>query len=422
MASLSGSNGSVDPIKHIPLYFDNTDAEGTATKLAFALFEDWEHSDGTLAFTRFTDGITNNTESVRPPRTDLEVPLSDPSIGEIRAHSILAKHKLAPPLLAHFENGLLYRYCEGTVCMPEDLRRPEVYQAVARRLAEWHATLPVSAISSKSSSQYAPSPVDSLLGDRQSSDCTMDGDAKKSSKGNSAPTPNLWAVMQKWITALPADTDAARQRKEQLQEELEWLVKELSDTLGIGESPYVFSHCDLLSGNVIIMPSSGSKQPDAGESNNDTPDLSVAFIDYEYATPAPAVFDISNHFAEWGGFDCDHSALPTKSQRIDFLRHYLKSYNEHSRGGNLDPQATETELQELNSEINRFRGVPGFYWGIWALIQALISQIDFDYASYAEIRLSEYWAWKEAEYGQNRSAEDIVGKERPLRERRWAQE
>ena len=63
-------------------------------------------------------------------------------------------------------------------------------------------------------------------------------------------------------------------------------------------------------------------------------------------------------------------------------------------------------------------GVPGFYWGIWALIQATISQIDFDYASYADLRLGEYWAWK-AELDGSRKGE---GREAPLRERRWAEE
>ena len=67
------------------------------------------------------------------------------------------------------------------------------------------------------------------------------------------------------------------------------------------------------------------------------------------------------------------------------------------------------------SEVDLFRGAPGFYWGVWALIQAQISQIDFDYAHYAELRLSEYWAWKASLKGT--STNDI-----PVREKRWAQE
>jgi hypothetical protein len=67
---------------------------------------------------------------------------------------------------------------------------------------------------------------------------------------------------------------------------------------------------------------------------------------------------------------------------------------------------------------NGAAGIPGFYWGVWALIQATISQIDFDYASYAELRLGEYWAWKAESDGSRKQN----GGELPLRERRWAEE
>lgn len=141
----------------------------------------------------------------------------------------------------------------------------------------------------------------------------------------------------------------------------------------------------------------------------------VNFIDYEYATPSPAAFDIANHLAEWGGFECDYNVLPTRSQRRRFLREYLTSY--HSHLSRPDPVA-DSEVDELFDEVDLFRGIPGFYWGIWALIQATISQIDFDYATYAEVRLGEYWAWR-ADAEGTRARE---GKEMPLRERRWAQE
>lgn len=73
------------------------------------------------------------------------------------------------------------------------------------------------------------------------------------------------------------------------------------------------------------------------------------------------------------------------------------------------------EERKLNDEVNVFRGVPGFYWGIWSQIQAVISSIHFDYANYAELRLSEYWAYKEEEDGSRAAA----GKEMPLREQTW---
>ena len=161
----------------------------------------------------------------------------------------------------------------------------------------------------------------------------------------------------------------------------------------------------MLSGNVIVLP-----KIDAEKTTE-----SVTFIDYEYATPSPAAFDLANHFAEWGGFDCDYNVLPTKSQRREFIAEYIRSYSSLLPPGEKLDEASEAE--KLFAEVDLFRGLPGFYWGIWALIQATISEIDFDYAAYAEVRLGEYWAWR-AEADGSRAAS---GKEMPLRERRWSQ-
>jgi ethanolamine kinase len=160
---------------------------------------------------------------------------------------------------------------------------------------------------------------------------------------------------------------------------------------------------------VIIQPkNNGTAIPEGKEV--------VSFIDYEYATPSPAAFDIANHFAEWGGFDCEHHLLPAKSQRLDFIQEYIKSYfSFRSDNPHVDKHV---EVQKLFDEVDVWRGIPGFYWGIWALIQATISQIDFDYASYAEVRLGEYWSWR-AECDGSRAAS---GKEMSIREHRWAQE
>ena len=160
----------------------------------------------------------------------------------------------------------------------------------------------------------------------------------------------------------------------------------------------------------------------------------MSFIDYEYATPCPAAFDIANHFAEWGGFSCDFSVLPTRSQRRAFIKEYLANFARHTPGPNheetdgsedseqtnmsgksSDHGGTEVSDSSLFEEVDLFRGIPGLYWGVWALIQAGISQIDFDYGSYAEVRLGEYWAWR-AERDNSREGE------MPERERRWAEE
>ena len=142
----------------------------------------------------------------------------------------------------------------------------------------------------------------------------------------------------------------------------------------------------------------------------------VNFIDYEYAMPCPAAFDIANHFSEWGGFECDYTMLPTRTTRRSFIEHYLRSCKIHTASNG--PHTAAATPDSLLVEVDSYRGIPGLYWGLHALIQATISHIDFDWPAYAELRLGEYWAWREELDGTRANK----GREIPLRERKWAQE
>jgi ethanolamine kinase len=303
---------------------------------------------------------------------------------------------LAPPLLARFKNGLLYRYIIGQVCTPKDLVSEPIWRAVARRLGEWHARLPVAAVVEETRAH-------SNGGNGHRSEGTV---GECSALGSRRLTPNIWSVMQKWVHALPCDNPKQEARKRLLQQELSRSFKDLDNERGPGLSGCVFGHCDLLSANVIML-------PQVGASSGPGDSLKVSFIDYEYATPCPAAFDIANHFAEWGGYDCDYNMLPHKPVRRQFLQDYLESFSAHS-----DRPLPNDMLDILYDEVDRYRGMPGFYWGVWALIQATISQIDFDYASYAEVRLGEYYAWRAEENG-SRMQNNL---QMPLREQRWAQD
>jgi hypothetical protein len=45
----------------------------------------------------------------------------------------------------------------------------------------------------------------------------------------------MWAVLQQWVLALPVATPEQRARRLTLQKELEWVVGQLDDGVGIGE-------------------------------------------------------------------------------------------------------------------------------------------------------------------------------------------
>jgi ethanolamine kinase len=317
---------------------------------------------------------------------------------EAESHALLAKRGLAPPLLARFNNGLLYNFIQGRVCTPQDLIKEDVWRGVARRLAEWHSVpLPESYYS-----EHRANGIDGTY---------TNGVSKAAKNLEDRPTPNVWTIMQKWINALPVGTAAEQKRKSQLQTELDHSIAELDNRAlpelqPPGLSGMVFGHCDLLSANVIILPSARSTNA-ANEDDSET----VRFIDYEYATACQAAFDIANHFAEWGGYDCDYTMLPDRTTRRSFLEEYLRTLaRSHPQEG-----LREDIVQSLLKQVDDFRGIPGLYWGIWALIQATISQINFDYASYAEVRLGEYFAWREEKDGTRKKH----GKEMPLRERCW---
>ena len=456
--TLRSQAASDHQVRFISSTFSADDNYASALHLIGQLRPDWLDDPSQVRFTRFTDGITNTLlkahripSSLKPSDLDPDQEAillraygngTDVLIDrqrETQNHELLSRYALAPELLARFENGMLYRFIPGKPTGPDDLSRPQIYLAVARRLAQWHALVPCIpgpagyGLPAPRSGSKNPgeAPTDDSLPRR-----TMDLISP------SKPSPNVWTVIQKWILALPTKTDEQKQQQANLQKELKELVAEFSQREGLGKDGLVFAHCDLLSGNIIVLPSERSKSTsdrdednhaeggrsavrDTSLRNHHTNDdvETVSFIDYEYATPSPAAFDIANHFAEWVGFDCDYSKLPTVSQRRAFVNEYIRTYFEltsdqlPSQANSKPSEALACEAQRLFDEVDLFRGLPGFYWGIWALIQATISEIDFDYSSYAKLRLGEYWAWRDEVKG-TRQAE---GRELPLREKRWAE-
>ena len=118
---------------------------------------------------------------------------------EATTHALLAERALASPLLARFTNGLLYRFLPGHVCTPQDLLKEPVWRAVAIRLGEWHARLPL------------PSSKVERTGQSQS-------EAKNPEVATTAPSPRtIWTVMQEWINAIPSESPEAKTRKNDLQ-------------------------------------------------------------------------------------------------------------------------------------------------------------------------------------------------------------
>lgn len=51
---------------------------------------------------------------------------------------------------------------------------------------------------------------------------------------------------------------------------------------------------------------------------------------------------------------------------------------------------SEDEKTKLYKEVEGFSLISHFYWGLWALVQAMVSDIDFNYMDYSILRFEEY--------------------------------
>ncbi|KAH7159498.1 kinase-like domain-containing protein [Dactylonectria estremocensis] len=379
--------------------FDATRAKHSVLQLESFLFLDSE-SSGDIGVTTLAEGTTNSLFKVSRQGTSptgvIETVLikvygdgAEITIDrnkEITVHKLLSDKGLAPLLLVRFENGHAYQYLPGMPCSTEGMRNETVWRGVARELARWHATLPLVRLDTPEDVvQYKPS---------------------------------IWSTAKKWLHSLPGRTAEQRALKGQLDGEFQYVAKTLLSS-GPPE-PLVLGHGDLLSGNIIMQDSNSNSVP------------SIKFIDYEHATYCPPAFELANHFAEWTGFDCDYNLIPTTSTRRDFIREYLQTRQDLSKGQDdtdlskgrdgteivVPSRVAEAEVERVMSEVDAFRGFPGFYWGLCALIQAEAStgSIDFDYAGYATKRLAEYWGWR----GRDGTDLGKFNADVSLREDKWA--
>ena len=131
---------------------------------------------------------------------------------------------------------MLYKFIRGAVTSPGDLRRKDVWRAVARRLAEWHAVVPCIPTGRK--------PLAEEIHGSEKCDVQTPTPSKKDPALQIAidnvapgkPAPNVWTVMQKWIYALPVNTETEKARQASLQKELTRLVAEFSNRSGLGKN------------------------------------------------------------------------------------------------------------------------------------------------------------------------------------------
>lgn len=263
-------------------------------------------------------------------------------------------------LLNSFENGRCEVYLNSYVTiLPEAVKDPAIQDTVARKMRQLHTL--------------------------QLEDCPA-----------SRKTGFLWKTLWAWYdyaSTVCTDSSFKEANLAMLRNEIEWLEKKLKIE-EIVKSPEVFGHNDLQYGNIM---------------RNKEPPYDLCFIDFEYAGYVPRGFDFAHFFAE---FAADYSGCNTEAHILDYVNRSpslstrYSFYRSYLEGGPVYPGSDEAdekkvieipdeELYKFDEEVRTYTLLNHIYWGLWGLIQATTSTIEFNFVEYGMQRFRQYHIDKE---------------------------
>ncbi|GAA6093515.1 choline kinase alpha isoform X1 [Tachysurus ichikawai] len=268
--------------------------------------------------------------------------------------AILAERQLGPKLYGIFPLGRLEQYVPSRKLTTEELGDPSLSPEIAEKIAKFH---------------------------------------KMRMPFNKEPKW-LFGTMEKYMNQVQRLTFTREIHLHKfnqlmsynLPQEMENLRCLLESTL----SPVVFCHNDLQEGNILLL---------SGHENIEKQKLML--IDFEYSSYNYRGFDIGNFFCEWMyDYNCDTPPFfsintknyPTKDQQMQFFQSYLSEYDPE-----LAKLSEEDQLkmkEDMLEEVNRFALASHFFWGLWSIIQARLSTIEFGYMDYAIARFDAYFELK----------------------------
>ncbi|KAL0091650.1 kinase-like domain-containing protein [Phycomyces blakesleeanus] len=249
---------------------------------------------------------------------------------------------LGPRMLGIFGNGRFEEYLQSTTLSYSDMRQPFISEQIASRLCQLHTIVDI----------YPPS-------------------AKE------ARQLSVWQNVHKWLAAIQDVLPDLMKKNEKWAAELELfdidLLKEEIDIcqrlLKTIQSPIVFGHNDTQYGNILKLDTTGE----------------LVVIDFEYAGYNTRGYEIANHFCEWmydyhseSPASMKVDAFPTQEEQKRFLKAYIATNNLKS---SVDTLQKEALIWVMASHLS---------WGLWGLVQANQSDIDFDYFLYSMQRLGAF--------------------------------
>ncbi|XP_056348936.1 choline kinase alpha isoform X2 [Oenanthe melanoleuca] len=268
--------------------------------------------------------------------------------------AILAERALGPKLYGIFPQGRLEEFIPSRKLNTEELSLPDISAEIAEKMARFHG---------------------------------MKMPFNKEPKW-------LFGTMEKYLNQVLrikfTRESQTRKLNKLLSYNLPQEMKNLRAMLEATSSPVVFCHNDCQEGNILLL---------EGRENSENQKLML--IDFEYSSYNYRGFDIGNHFCEWmydysyekyPFFKASVLKYPSKKQQLHFLSSYLSAF--HDGFENLSNEEKSKLEEEMLVEVNRFALASHFFWGLWSIIQAKISSIEFGYLEYALSRFDAYFDQK----------------------------
>lgn len=273
----------------------------------------------------------------------------DSLVSESVMFAILAERELGPHLYGIFPEGRLEQYLPSKRLCTEQLQNPDLSAEIANKMARFHRmVMPF----------------------------------------NKEPKW-LFKTMDRYMEQIKTITFVReahiKKFKKLMKYDLPTELVNLRALLAETPSPVVFCHNDVQEGNILML---DGRDPDSSDK--------LMLIDFEYSSYNYRGFDFGNHFCEWV-YDYTHDSwpfykanldnYPNREQQLHFFRNYLSE----GKNGECGDQA---KLEEMITEANRFALASHFFWGLWSIIQARISKIEFGYMDYAQHRFDSYFKQK----------------------------
>ncbi|KDQ54778.1 hypothetical protein JAAARDRAFT_37882 [Jaapia argillacea MUCL 33604] len=311
----------------------------------------------------------------RPSSRTLLLRIYGPSSGSLISrprelhtlHVLSSQYRIGPRVYGTFQNGRVEEFFDSVTLTASDMRVEKFSRWIGARMAELHS---------------------------------VDIDVVEGKGWKIAANKNVrsWLPPAREVLALPSVSDTVREKLglddffDDWERYMQWLDEFEKKE---GASKRVFCHNDAQYGNLLMLTSHKKGAPEHHR---------IIVVDFEYASPNPAAFDIANHFHEWTAnyhtatpHILDPTRYPTIEQRQNYYRAYLSHTTSTSlRAGISVDHIAERDFQKLDSQVRAWSPASHAMWAVWGIVQAREDletnsrEPEFDYIGYAQCRMDGF--------------------------------